>query len=157
MSYLNISEISELTGLTTRAIRYYEQKGLVQPEREYSGARVYDPVSRRRLLAIAALRRAGMTLEDIAQVLGDDVSDDRLDEGVAAAKLRTQAEALRGVLQEIERALAALEAPAARARDGAWRAITEGMLRLEKPVARVAPFEREYGVRRGRGSSQGDG
>ena len=154
MNHLNIAEVSDLTGLTARAIRYYEERGLVRPERDCSGARSFDPVSRRRLLAIAALRRAGLTLEDIARVLGDDPSGDQMDGKMAVTKLRAQADSLKCVLKAIERALAALEAPAGHGGAGAWRTITEGMLRLEKPLTRASPFEREYGVRRGAGPRQ---
>lgn len=40
---MRIGELAEATGATVRAIRYYEEQGLLRPERTASGQRVYTP------------------------------------------------------------------------------------------------------------------
>ena len=40
---MRIGELAEATGATVRAIRYYEEQGLLQPGRTASGQRVYTP------------------------------------------------------------------------------------------------------------------
>ena len=64
-----ISQIAELTGLTPRAIRHYEHLGLVSLTREGSKDRWFDLEARTRLLVIARLRRAGLSLTDIGRVI----------------------------------------------------------------------------------------
>lgn len=64
-----ISQIAELTGLTPRAIRHYEHLGLVSLTREGSKDRWFDLDARKRLLLIARLRRAGLSLTDIGRII----------------------------------------------------------------------------------------
>ncbi|MFA7262472.1 MAG: MerR family transcriptional regulator [Caulobacter sp.] len=64
-----ISQIAQLTGLTPRAIRHYEDLGLVSLAREGSKDRWFDLEARKRLLFIARLRRAGLSLADIGYVI----------------------------------------------------------------------------------------
>ena len=40
---LDIRDVVRMTGLTSRALRFYEARGLVTPLRTYSGRRLYDP------------------------------------------------------------------------------------------------------------------
>ncbi len=58
-----------LSDLTPRAVRYYEVRGLVSPLRDNNGVRRYGDRERRRLAVIARLRKAGLSLEDIRQIL----------------------------------------------------------------------------------------
>lgn len=64
-----ISELSKLYGLTPRAIRFYEERGLVETSRDRLNCRRFDARARDRLRLIADLRRAGLTLGDIEEVL----------------------------------------------------------------------------------------
>ncbi|MDP1737953.1 MAG: MerR family transcriptional regulator [Caulobacter sp.] len=64
-----ISQIAQLTGLTPRAIRHYEDLGLVSLIREGSKDRWFDLEARTRLLFIARLRRAGLSLAEIGHVI----------------------------------------------------------------------------------------
>jgi len=67
-------------GLTARAIRYYEQMGLLRPARSGGAYRLYDEADVDRLRAIQALRDdAGFSLADISQLLADQdaANDDR--------------------------------------------------------------------------------
>lgn len=67
---MQIGELSRRSGVSHRTIHYYEQLGLLKPaEREGAGYRYYDETALRRLEKIAALKRLGLSLEDIASVI----------------------------------------------------------------------------------------
>jgi DNA-binding transcriptional MerR regulator len=76
---LRIHEVAEDTGLTPRAIRYYEEVGLLAPAARSEGAyRLYDAEDLERLRFIRALRDdAGFALADIRQLLEDEASRER--------------------------------------------------------------------------------
>jgi len=76
---LRIQEVAEDTGLTPRAIRYYEEVGLLAPAARSEGAyRLYDAEDLDRLRFIRALRDdAGYALADIRQLLEDEASRER--------------------------------------------------------------------------------
>ena len=67
---LDISEVCRRTGLTSRALRFYEARGLVEPLRTYSGRRLYGPGELERINMIVALKRAGLTLSQIGRLTG---------------------------------------------------------------------------------------
>src|SRR4029079_13321808 len=54
---LDIAEVARLTGLTVRALRFYEARGLVRPLRTASGRRHYGPVELERLHQVIAMKR----------------------------------------------------------------------------------------------------
>jgi DNA-binding transcriptional MerR regulator len=65
--------VADEVGLTTRAIRYYEEMGLLTPAARSCGShRLYDESDVDRLRAIQALRDdAGFSVHDIARLLED--------------------------------------------------------------------------------------
>ena len=65
---LDITEVARLTGLTARALRFYEARGLAAPLRTMAGRRYFGPVELERLHQIIAMRRAGLTLKQIHQL-----------------------------------------------------------------------------------------
>ena len=65
---LPIDEVVRRTGLTSRALRFYEARGLVSPLRTGSGRRYYAPADLDRLSQLLALKRAGFSLSAIAQL-----------------------------------------------------------------------------------------
>ena len=67
---LDISEVCRRTGLTSRALRFYEARGLVTPLRTYSGRRLYGAGELERINQIVALKRAGLTLSQIGMLSG---------------------------------------------------------------------------------------
>jgi DNA-binding transcriptional MerR regulator len=67
---LTIGEVARLAGVATSAIRYYERTGLLAADARRSGQRRYEPATLRRLVFIGMLQDAGLSLEDIAGVLG---------------------------------------------------------------------------------------
>lgn len=67
---MQIGELSDRAGVSHRTIHYYERLGLVHPaEREGAGYRYYDEIALRRLEKIAALKRLGLSLDEIAAVI----------------------------------------------------------------------------------------
>jgi MerR family transcriptional regulator, thiopeptide resistance regulator len=67
---LDISEVVRRTGLSSRALRFYEARGLVKPLRTASGRRAYGPDELERINQIVALKRAGLTLAQIQRLSG---------------------------------------------------------------------------------------
>ena len=65
---LAIREVARRTGLTSRALRFYEARGLLRPLRTYSGRRVYGAGELARIQQILALKRAGLTLAQIGRL-----------------------------------------------------------------------------------------
>lgn len=100
-----ISELSELYGLTPRAIRFYEERGLVESSRDWRNRRRFDMRARDRLKFIAELRRAGLGLTDIHDVLDlEDLGADAQRSAVLG-KLMARRKELESGLQEIDSAI----------------------------------------------------
>lgn len=76
---LRINKVAAEAGLTTRAVRYYEEIGLLEPAARSDGAyRLYDPSDLERLLFIRSLRDdAGFSLAQIGQLLEDEAARER--------------------------------------------------------------------------------
>ena len=69
-SLLQIGELAQRAGVSHRSIHYYERMGLLRPvEREGAGYRYYDEEAVARLEKILALKRLGLSLDDISQVI----------------------------------------------------------------------------------------
>lgn len=63
---LRIGELARRTGTTARALRHYEQAGLISSVRAANGYRVYDEGAVVRVSNIRYLLDAGLTLDDVA-------------------------------------------------------------------------------------------
>jgi peroxiredoxin/DNA-binding transcriptional MerR regulator len=61
---MRVGEVSRRTGVTVRALRYYESLGLVTPSRLPNGYRDYDPVSLRQVEEIRALTGLGLPVHE---------------------------------------------------------------------------------------------
>jgi len=111
-TYLVISEVCLLLGLTPRAVRYYEQRELIWPGRDKHGVRRFTDLERRRLADIARFRRAGVCIEDIRAILEAPQDSDGGAErtALATAKLEAQRAALARRQLETERLLAEVAA-----------------------------------------------
>lgn len=62
---ITIGVVSELTGLSERKIRYYEERGLIFPERSTRGTRKYSFTDIELLLKIADKREEGVQTHEI--------------------------------------------------------------------------------------------
>lgn len=65
---LPIDEVVRRTGLTSRALRFYEARGLITPLRTASGRRLFGPEELERIQRIVALKKAGLSLGDIRRL-----------------------------------------------------------------------------------------
>ncbi len=65
---LDIRDVVKRTGLTSRALRFYEARGLLKPLRTYSGRRLYGRGELERIQQILALKRAGLSLAQIGKL-----------------------------------------------------------------------------------------
>lgn len=63
-----IDEVVRRTGLTSRALRFYEARGLIAPLRTQSGRRWFGPGELERIHHIVALKKAGLSLGDIKRL-----------------------------------------------------------------------------------------
>ncbi|MFI6207108.1 MerR family transcriptional regulator [Streptomyces sp. NPDC051041] len=62
---MRIGELAEATGTTPRALRHYEQAGLIVSERAANGYRLYAPRTAVRVRNIRLLLDTGLTLDDV--------------------------------------------------------------------------------------------
>ncbi|MFE9749415.1 MerR family transcriptional regulator [Saccharothrix saharensis] len=73
---MRIGELSRRTGVSERALRYYEEQGLLRPERRPSGYRVYRDADVSEVRRIRVLLAAGLGIAQIAQALPCLTDDD---------------------------------------------------------------------------------
>lgn len=68
--YLHIGQVAETTGLSIKAIRYYEAAGVLRPPaRSESGYRLYGQQDIRRLYLLKSAKRLGFTLREAGDLL----------------------------------------------------------------------------------------
>lgn len=80
MSALTIGKLAEQGGVGVETVRYYQRRGLLDtPARAglYGDIRRYGEADIRRLRFIRSAQAAGFTLEQIAELLALDATDDR--------------------------------------------------------------------------------
>jgi MerR family transcriptional regulator, redox-sensitive transcriptional activator SoxR len=66
---MRIGEVAERAGVRTSLIRYYERIGLLPAAERVSGQRRYDASVLRRLAVIDVAQRAGLSLEEITELV----------------------------------------------------------------------------------------
>jgi MerR family transcriptional regulator, copper efflux regulator len=67
---MRIGELAEQAGISTKAIRYYEQLGiLTEPARTPSGYRDYDQSALGRLAFVRAGQAVGLTLGELRRII----------------------------------------------------------------------------------------
>jgi DNA-binding transcriptional MerR regulator len=66
---MRIGELARHAGVSVRAIRYYEELGILRPRaRSRGGFRLFGPENTRRLAVIQFLKQVGLPLEEIRQI-----------------------------------------------------------------------------------------
>ncbi len=134
---LTVNELAEALEVTPRTIRFYEQKGLIQPRRAGT-VRVFTRRDRARLLLILRGKRLGFSLRDIREYLDLYDADPMQREQVRLllGKVRARIAALERQRRDIEQATAELrdiesqaEAALAQHRAATGRDIRDGTKR----------------------------
>lgn len=116
--YLTVAEVGKLTGATRKALRHYEEVGLVRPARRTdAGYRLYDQEALRRIHLVNRAKLLGLSLaeaDDFIHVAdgccGEDhpelatmVSAKLAETERRIGELRSLEETLRGVLERLAR------------------------------------------------------
>ena len=65
-----ISQLAEEFDISTRTIRFYEEKGLIAPRRSKGNQRIYAKRDRARLKLILRGKRFGYSLDEISEMMG---------------------------------------------------------------------------------------
>ncbi|MCW2255819.1 MerR family copper efflux transcriptional regulator [Providencia alcalifaciens] len=100
---MNISEMAKKTGLTAKAIRFYEEKGLITPpERGENSYRYYQDRHLDELGLLKQARDVGFTLEECGELLGLFRNPERHSADVKSTTIAK--------IQEIEQTIAKLSA-----------------------------------------------
>lgn len=112
---MNIKTVSTATGLPAKTIRYYEDIGLVRPQREANGYRVFSDTDVHKLAFLARARSLGFPVENCRSLLALYNDKDRASADVKAIALRhldeidrklTELTAMRDTLSELVRSCA---------------------------------------------------
>lgn len=86
---MRIGKLARATGTTARALRHYEQAGLISSQRAANGYRMYDERAVVRVRNIRYLLAVGLTLEDVRVFLpcldGDVAAAPPSDKGLRVA------------------------------------------------------------------------
>ena len=87
---MNIGSVSEKSGLPAKTIRYYEDIGLISPDRRDNGYRDYSNEDVHRLRFLQRSRSLGFSVEECRQLLslyGDTARESAEVKAIATAKL----------------------------------------------------------------------
>jgi len=108
-----IGDFSKLTQVSVKTLRYYGELGLLEPAwiDRYTGYRYYTAHQLPRLNRILALKDLGFTLEQIAQMLSEDLSQAEL-KGMMRlkqAELENKIQLEQGRLKRVARRLKQIE------------------------------------------------
>lgn len=105
MAAMSISQLARSAGVGVETVRYYQRRGLLPDPRPQkagvSGIRHYGSDEARRLGFIRSAQAAGFTLEEIAELLHLDSTDDR---PRAREMARSRIAALDAKIAELQRA-----------------------------------------------------
>ncbi|MGE0147058.1 MAG: MerR family DNA-binding transcriptional regulator [Parvibaculaceae bacterium] len=126
----SITELCREFDVTPRTLRFYEQKGLLHPDRR-GWTRLFSYRDRARLQLILRGKKVGFSLEEIKEMLDlYNLRDGQLTQlRVSSTKFRERLEALRKQRLELEDAISDLEKTIT---------VVDGMLK-EREAAESAP------------------
>ena len=95
---MKINDVEKLLGITKANIRFYEKEGLLTPQRTANGYRDYTDADLTRLKEIVILRKLGIPVQQIADILDGALPlQDALDTNIQT--LKAEIEQLNGSLE----------------------------------------------------------
>jgi DNA-binding transcriptional MerR regulator len=109
---VTMGEIAAEFGVTLRALRFYEDRGLLHPRRE-GAARLYSAAERLQLKTILKGKQLGFTLAEIADLIGKDAGGD-FEGRLKPQQIVAQIDHLERQRREIDDAITRLHATHAR-------------------------------------------
>ena len=77
MNVMTIGKLAAAGGVGVETIRYYQRRGLLQEPDRNGGVRRYDQADLSRLRFIRAAQAGGFTLNEIAELLALDATEER--------------------------------------------------------------------------------
>ena len=106
-----IGDLAREFGVTLRALRFYEDRGLLSPRRDGT-TRIYDARDRDRLSVILKGKQLGFTLTEIRAMLAEERTSDEPSPNLRLSldQIEDQIRHLKQQKAEIEEALAELNA-----------------------------------------------
>lgn len=130
--FLNASEAARRLGISAKALRLYEQRGLVTPLRTAAGWRAYGPDEMAKAADVAALRALGLSLAQVARVLGGDSQCLEAALAVHQATLESRIHQLAGTVEKVQ----GLRVDLARGDESATRQLAHLLGTTAEPRAR---------------------
>ena len=106
---LTIGELARRSGVATSALRFYEERGLIQSERSSAGHRRYARPVIRRVAFIVFAQRVGLSLEEVGQELARLPADRAPARGDWAALSATWTARIDERIAELQRLRSGLE------------------------------------------------
>ena len=103
------SALAKLAGVSTRALRFYEQKGLLCPKRRENGYREYGQEEVDRLQLILFFRRTGMAVADIAKLIERPEFDTKAALEERLKRLTEELEKTKKLIKNVRATIACLE------------------------------------------------
>lgn len=73
-----LNEVAEVVGMTKRAVKYYEEMGLLDVKKDSNGYRNYTKNDIEALRRISVYRKLGIGVKDIKRIFSDDDNNDIL-------------------------------------------------------------------------------
>ena len=104
---LRIGELAERSGVSVRALRYYEEQGLLEADRTPAGQRVYPESAVDKVRFFQQLYAAGLTSRNIAGLL--PCIDTGHTDAEQRRMLHQQRNRIQGKLDELNAALGRLD------------------------------------------------
>jgi MerR family transcriptional regulator, thiopeptide resistance regulator len=99
-----VGDLAKLTGLTVRALRYYDQIGLFSPSgHSETGHRLYNEDDIRRLHQILSLKDLGLSLEEIHTALNGQTYTPSDIVAIQIERIRRNIKTQQKLLAELER------------------------------------------------------
>lgn len=103
MALIRIGELAKRAGVSTSALRYYEEAGLLRPaERTQAGYRAYSPEAVGRLQFVQRAKAIGLTLIEVRQLVLSPQADAGVDRDRVRHLVAHKIAQTRGRIAELE-------------------------------------------------------